>query len=243
MLSARRIGTDLKRQMEEELRAGQRAARAAIQQVGEETQGTLRDQARAGFPQAADRMARTWRLQVFPRPGVATLRPSALISSRSPTIADAFDRGAVIRAKSGKFLAVPTQENRGGGLRSRKPRVTAQQMYAARKQTFTLPIKGSQNKLWCLRVTEASSRTKAGRIQRQAIAGNRIRVGQRRTTVRGESLSPGRYTGRLLEKGFVPMFILIKQVQLKKAFDIAGTARRASERIISVMRASYSAQR
>jgi hypothetical protein len=241
MLSASRIGTDLKRQMQEELRAGQRAARAAIQQVGEEVQGTLRNQARAGFPLAGERMARTWRLQVFPRPGVATLRPTALISSRAPTIADGFDKGAVIRAKSGKFLAVPTGYNRAGGRRGGKPRFTPKQMVAARKQAFVLPIKGSQNKLWCLRVTEAQSRGRSGRITRQAIAGNAFRVGTGRNTVAG--LRPARGQAKLLEQGFVPMFILIKQVQLKKVFDIAGTARRASERIISVMRASYSAQR
>lgn len=242
MLSARQIGTTIKRQMGEELRAGQDAARAAIQQVATEAQNTLRAQARAGFPQAAERMARTWRLQMFPRSGVRTLRPTALVSSRSPVIADAFDRGALVRAKGGKFLAIPTQENRGGGLRSRKPRVTVQQMRAARNQTFVLPIKGTPNKIWCLRVTEANSRTRAGRIQRQAIAGNRIRVGQRRTTVRGESLSAGKFTTRLLEKGFVPMFILLRQVRLKKVFDIAAVAKRANEQMAGAMRTAYARQ-
>ncbi|WP_191085629.1 DUF6441 family protein [Roseococcus microcysteis] len=242
MLNVRRVGMDLKRQMEAEIKAGQQAARATVQLVGEETLGTMRDQARAGFPMAAERMARTWRLQVFPRPGKPTLRPTALISSRAPTIADGFDRGATIRAKGGKFLAVPTQENRGGGLRNRRPRITPAQMVAAKKQTFVLPIKGSQNKLWCIRVTEANSRTKAGRIQRQAIAGNRVRVGARRTSIGGRSLSAGQYGARLLEQGFVPMFLLLRQVQLRKAFDIAGTARRAHDRMMQVLRTSYAAQ-
>lgn len=240
MLNARRFGMDLKRQMEAEIKAGQQAARATVQLVGEETLGTMRDQARAGFPIAAERMARTWRLQVFPRPGKPTMRPTALISSRAPTIADGFDRGAVIRAKGGKFLAVPTGYNRALGRRGNKPRVTPAQMVAAKKNTFVLPIKGSQNKLWCMRVTEAQSRGRGGRITRQVIAGNSLRVGTGRGTIAG--LRPAQGRAKLLEQGFVPMFLLLKQVQLKKAFDIAGTARRAHDRMMQVLRTSYAAQ-
>lgn len=239
MLSARQIGTTIKRQMEEELRAGQDAARAAIQQVGQEAQAALRDQARRAFPRAGERMARTWRMQVFPRPGVRTLRPTALISSRSPVIADAFDRGALIRAKSGKFLAIPTGYNRMGGRNGNKPRVTTKQMTQYRKQAFVIPIKGTQNKLWCLRTSEAQSRSRA-RITRQVIAGNTTRVGTGRGTIAG--LRPAQGRALLLKQGFVPMFVLLKQVQLNKRFDTAAVARQANTRIIAVMRAAYARQ-
>lgn len=240
MLSVRRIGTDLKRQMDAEIKAGQQAARATVQLVGEETQGTLRDQARRGFPQAGERMARLWRLQVFPRPGVQSMRPTALISSRAPTLADGFDRGAVIRAKGGKFLAVPTGYNLAGGRRGGKPRLPPAQMVAAKKLTFVLPIKGSQNKLWCMRVTEAQSKGRGRRVVSQVIAGNSMRIGTGRGTVAG--LRPARGRALLLKQGFVPMFLLLRQVQLRKAFDIAGTARRAHDRMMQVLRTTYAAQ-
>lgn len=237
MLTARQIGASLKQQMEEELRAGQDAARAAVEKVTTDALDTLRAQTRAGFPKSGARMARTWRMQIFPRAGVRTLRPTGLVSSRAPTIADAFDRGALIRAKSGKFLAIPTGYNRMGGRNGNKPRISTRQMVQYRKRAFVIPIKGSQNKLWCLRTSEAQSRGRSGRITRQVIAGNTTRVGTGRGTIAG--LKPAQGRALLLKQGFVPMFVLVRQVQLRKVLDVAAVAKRAGEQIANAMRDAY----
>jgi hypothetical protein len=213
-----------------EVAAGERAARGAVTDTGRWTQEQLRGQVRSGFGARSARLANTWRLAVYPT-SVPTLRPAALVSSRAPAIIDAFDRGAVIRPRGGgRYLAVPLEANRRGGLRTSRPRVTPAQM-AASRAAFLLPLPGSRNRLWCLRVTQAQRRSRAGRVSDMAVAGNLVQVGARGTTLRGTYLSRGRLTQRLLAQGFVPMFLLLPKVQLTKRLDVKGAAERGLRRL------------
>jgi hypothetical protein len=230
---------DLRSLMAAEVAAGQRAARGAVTDTGRWTQEQLRGQVRSAFGARSARLANTWRLGVYPT-SAPTLRPAALVSSRAPAIIDAFDRGAVIRPKgAGKFLAVPLDANRRGGLRTSRPRVTPAQM-AASRAAFVLAVKGSRNKLWCLRVTQAQRRSAAGRISDIAIAGNLLQVGARGTTLRGAYLSRGKLTQRLLAQGFAPMFLLVPELRLSKRLDIAAVARAASARMETSLRSRWS---
>ena len=238
-LTATRLGSSIADLLQRERDAGARAARSVVTSEGRRAQEALRGQVRAAFGARGTRLANTWRLAVYPRTPRPTLRPAAEVLSRAPLIIDAFDRGAVIRPRGGgRFLAVPLEANRRGGLRTSKPRVTPAQMVASRA-AFLLPLPGSQARLWCLRVTTAQRRSRGGRITTQAIGGNLLQVGARGAGFRGGYLSRGRLTERLIAQGFVPMFLLLPELRLAKRLDIAAVARSANDRMVASLRAAW----
>jgi hypothetical protein len=181
----------------------------------------------AGF-KGGQKIANAWRVKVFPAsPSSRTFRPSVLVFSRMPDLVDSFERGARITAMGGKFLAIPTGFNRQGGRNGNRPRVTTAQMVALRKQAFVIRSKSNPRvSLWCLRTSEAQSRSRSGRITRQVIGGNTARVGTGRGTIAGMKPTAGR--AQLLKQGFVPMFVLLREVQQRKRLDIAGVRRDAA---------------
>lgn len=248
MLTARMIGTSVKRQMEAHLREAQDAARATVEDVGKAAQDLLRGQMRSAFGRGGDRLANAWRLRVFPRAGVRTLRPASTIMSKAPAIMDAFDRGATIKHRSGKYLAIPTGYNSRMGLKASNERraedglpeartllrrVSVQDMIAARKQAFVIPSKKNpQVLLWCLKTRQTTGVTETGQRGRA-----QLRIGNRNLKV-GTSKGQ-RALGELAKQGFVPMFYLVRQVRLRKKIDIAAVSRQASRMMISAMRAAY----
>jgi len=240
-LTASRIGPSLATLLEQERAAGARAARATVTTEGRRGQEALRAQVRAAFGAKGARLANTWRLTVYPRSPRPTLRPAAEVLSRVPLIIDAFNRGAVIRPRGGgRYLAVPLEANRRGGLRTSKPRVTPAQMVASRAAfLLPLPLPGSRAWLWCLRVTTAQRRGRGGRVSNLAVAGNLLQVGARGTAFRGTYLTRGRLTERLIAQGFVPMFLLLPELRLAKRLDIAAVARSANDRMVASLRAAW----
>ena len=222
---------NLRAGLDQELRKVSAALRRAVTSTGAEVQAELRAQARgAGFKDGGRAVANAWRLQVFPRPGVGpkTLRPAALVWSRMPDIVTAFDRGAVIRAKGGKYLAFPTGYNAARGRRNAGSRggvrVTTDQMMQAgrRGEAFVLPSKSNPRvKLWCLRVAETRGVTQRTR--------NRVRlfVNQSTEVVTGRVRGLQAKRREVLKQGFVPMFFLMRQVSLRKRLDIDGVRSRA----------------
>lgn len=238
MLRATRLGPSVGQLLERELLAGKRAAREAVDGEARRAQQELRDQVRAAFGRGGNRLANTWRLQVYPQRPVPTLRPKAQVLSRAPNIIDAFDRGVTIRARGGRYLAIPLEANRRGGLRTSRPRVTPAQMVASRA-AFVLPMGNSRAKLWCLRTSVAQRRGRGGRVTSLAIGGNLVQVGARGSAFQGGYLSRGRLTERLIGQGFVPMFLLLPQVRLNKRLDIARVARGADARLIARMRTAW----
>ena len=237
-LRATRLGPSVGQLLERELLAGKRAAREAVDGEGRRAQQELRGQVRAAFGRGGNRLANTWRLQVYPARPVPTLRPAAEVQSRAPVIIDAFDRGVTIRARAGRYLAVPLEANRRGGLRTSRPRVTPAQMVASRA-AFVLPLSGSRAKLWCLRTSVAQRRGRGGRVNNIAVGGNLVQVGARGAAFRGGYLSRGRLTQQLLGQGFVPMFLLLPQLRLRKRLDIGSVARGANARLIASLRGAW----
>ena len=117
-LGARIVG-DLRRVLAAEVRAGERAAMTAIRAETEQVKQELRRQVTSSFGGNARGIANAWRSQVFPRAG-QSLRPAGLVWTKVPNVIDAFERGALIRAKGGrKFLAIPTGFNAARGRRGR----------------------------------------------------------------------------------------------------------------------------
>lgn len=241
-LIARQIGSSVADVLQRERDAGARAARHTVTTEARRAQEAQRAQVRSAFGAKGTRLANTWRLAVYPTNPRPTLRPAAEVLSRAPLIIDAFDRGAVIRPRGGgRFLAVPLEANRRGGLRTSKPRVTPAQMVASRA-AFVLSLPGSRNKLWCLRVTTAQRRGRGNRITTQAIGGNLPQVGARGAAFRGGYLSRGRLTARLIAQGLVPMFLLLPELRLAKHLDIAAVASGADARMMSTLRAAWAGE-
>lgn len=113
-LKADIIGS-LARIMAEETRAGERAVSAAMRDAGAGLKSAWRGQITGAGLGA--RLARTVRAQDYPQ-GRQSLNAAALVWSKAPVIVSAHEQGALIRAKRGLFLAIPTEaagKGRGGG--------------------------------------------------------------------------------------------------------------------------------
>ena len=100
--TARQIAADVKKEESRIGRAHVRAAQDVQKKFVEELRADVRD---SGFRNAG-RLANTWRGRTFPSSG-GSLSPAIWIFNRSPQIVDAFSLGVPIRARSGRFLAVP----------------------------------------------------------------------------------------------------------------------------------------
>lgn len=111
------VDQDLARDLREEGRKGAVATTKAMAQVGAAVKSAWRGQiTSAGL---GGRLANTIRSQVYPQ-SRASLEAAALVYSRASKIVGAFDRGAVIRAKDGFWLAIPLpaagKSRRGGRI-------------------------------------------------------------------------------------------------------------------------------
>ncbi len=105
---------DLVALLEQEIKAGERAVTAAMKVAGAELKQDWREQiTRAGL---GHRLPRTIRNKTYPTSG-DSINAAAFIWSNAPEIINAHDRGALIRSKSGFWLAIPTEaagKGRGG---------------------------------------------------------------------------------------------------------------------------------
>lgn len=222
-----------------ELAAGEKAVTAGIRAVTDGAKADLRGQIAAAFGDRGRSLATTWRSKVYPETG-ESMSAAGIVWSAAPAIIDAFDRGATIRAARAKFLAIPTGFNRETGRRGAKPRVSPADMVASR-QAFLVPFRqggGARGFLWCLKVSEASSaqRTRSRRrADRMVIAANRWDVatgkGGGRRADGTRRLTGRQIQERLLSQGFVPMFVLLRQVRFAQRIDVRAVARRWAARM------------
>lgn len=222
---------NLRAGLDQELRRVSGALRRAVTTTGQQVQDELRSQARgAGFKDGGRSMANAWRLKIYPQPGRAptTLKPAALVFSKMPDLASAFDRGVTVRPKGRKYLSFPTGYNAAGGRRNAGRRgglrVTPEQMIAAGKrgEAFVLPLDGQPGRaLWCLRVAGAYGTTQRTRKRLRLFVNTATEV----ATGKVKGLQAKRRD--LLKQGFVPMFFLMKSVTLRKRLDIDAVRHRA----------------
>lgn len=226
-----RIGAvvgDVRRLLQAEVRAGERAATRAVRDETDALKRELRGQVAATFGAKGRGIANAWRSAVYPRSGVS-LRPAGLVWSKTPTIVDAFERGALVRAKGAKYLAIPTGFNAARGQRGRVSkglRVTPAQM-AASGQAFLRPFRSGRGFVWCLPLYGATALGSGRRPRRRTLlfAGGIAEVGTANRKGREA------WARDMLRKGMVPMFLLLPQVKLAKRLDVAGAASRAGARV------------
>lgn len=173
--------------------------------------------------------ANAWRSVRYPK-ARDSVNAAGLVYSKSPAVIDGFNKGALIRHRGGRYLAIPTGFNRVGGRRRSRAegrgernywagvRVTPAEMVASRL-SFTLPRREG-GLVWCLKIVQAQSKTKKrGRITNQLIAGGLVRVGTGRSRAAAAEIA---------EQGFVPMFILVRSIKLPKKLDLDARAGEAA---------------
>lgn len=204
---------------------GRAAVTAGIRGATTGLKDTLRGQVRANF--ASRKLPTTWQQVDFPARG-QSLSAAGRVFSRAPVIIDAYTQARTIRGRRGQRLAIPTGWNSARGRPGRAEgglRITTAQM-AANPSAFVVRAKARPDVLlWCLPVAQGGARVSArGRRSRALVAGGAVPV------------ATGKDRGRLrraevLKQGFVPMFILLRQVRLAKRIDLDGPIRAASAAI------------
>ena len=209
---------DLRRHYRDEARGLKRDAYMAVAEAGAWLKAELRgqiDSARLGR-----RLARTWQLRVYRNRDDS----AALVYSRAPNIVRAFELGATIRARSGRYLAIPTGFNRKGGRRGAAVLVTPRQMLVP-GASFATRAKGGAL-LWWYRIERAS------RLRQTTRRGHARfhRTGVTDAFIEGHRMRDRRRRELAVGYGAVPMFILVRQIKLRKRLDIASAAARALDR-------------
>lgn len=203
--------------------AAQRVTRAT-RDASRQLQEALRQQVRAaGLGQGLER---AWRLEHFPPAERTSLHPASLVYSKATALHRAFGQGGIIEARGGRWLAIPLPEaiargwdralvdRKGGALSgAAQPRRFAQTRLAARVLGDLRFVPLGQGK--ALLVADPP---KAERHRVKYAAGRR-----------DVALPAG-------ERG-VPLFVLVRQVRLRKVLDFDGAAQAAGARFNALLRA------
>jgi hypothetical protein len=224
------LGASLTRILEQEVRTGERAVTRGVRTETERLKTELRQQVVSAFGARGRGIANAWRARMFPQSG-ESLGAAGIVWTKVPSIIDAFERGATIRARGGRYLAIPTGFNAPQGRRGRGLRVTPQQMVASR-QAFLRPFRSGRGFVWCLPVRQGE---RVGRRRAPLIAGGLAAVAT------GNRRGAPRWQADLLRQGFVPMFLLVPQVQLAKRLDVRGAGHRALARLPAVIAREWEA--
>lgn len=115
------VQPDLVALMKVEIEAGERAVTAAMGQAGLGLKSAWRAQITGA--DLGQRLANTIRNQTYPKAGVS-LNAAALVWSQAPVIIGAHEKGALIRGRSGLWLAIPLP---AAGKAARGARITPAQ--------------------------------------------------------------------------------------------------------------------
>ena len=151
------LAGDLRRMMAQEQADAEAGIRRGMERGQDMAKGLLRQQVqRAGL---GNRLAKTWRgdRKLLYRDG--PLDYAALVISKAPEIVAAHMEGGTVRAKQGRFLAIPTKtaQRRAGRRRRAKPEMFQGLRYVPRADGADLLIDPSV------------PLTKSGRLSRRAV--------------------------------------------------------------------------
>jgi Family of unknown function (DUF6441) len=195
----------LQADMRAELRDIERAASNGTRDAGRGLKTELRRQvSSAGLGQ---RLANSWRDKHYPN---QKLDAASLVYTKAPRIIRAFDEGAVIRSKRGRFLAIPTENApRKGTDRSR---ISPSTFPEHRFGPLRFVPRPSGPSLLVVDELRASFSRQTGQLR-----------GFRRATDRARRSGQGLTT--------VVMFLLVPQVKLHKRLDVARAAERWSAQL------------
>lgn len=195
---------------------------AGMKQVTEGLKQDLRDDVTSSG--LGQRLANTWRGQTFPKTG-ESVDAAAYVSTNAPKLIDAFDRGATIVASGRKYLAIPTPE---AGVRQISKRRT-------KGSTDNTLSPASWERETGVKLRFIPTRT-GGVLVADAFYRRQARRYQGRKSFRAI-----RESGPDKGRKFVVIFVLVKQVKLRKRFDIDATAKRWADRIPSAIASNWQA--
>jgi hypothetical protein len=191
--------------MQVELRSIQRAVTTSTREAGRGLKAELRGKvANAGLGQ---RLANSWRDKHYPNQKLDAASP---VYTKVPQIIRAFDEGAVIRSRRGRFLAIPTENapRKGTDGRGIRPSTFPEHRFGPLR---FVPRPSGPPLLVVDRLQASFSRN-----------GGELR-GFRRATDRARRSGQGLTT--------VVMFLLVPQVKLRKRLDVARAAERWSAQL------------
>jgi hypothetical protein len=205
MKLAATIARSLQADMQAELRDLQRAVAAGTRDAGRGLKTELRRQvSSAGLGQ---RLANSWRDRHYPN---RKLDAASLVYTKAPQIVRAFDEGAVIRSRRGRFLAIPTENAPRKGTNGKRISPSTFPEHRFGPLQFVPRLSGSS--LLVVDGLRASFSRKTGELR-----------GFRRAT------------GRTLQSGAglttVVMFLLVPQVKLSKRLNVTRAAERWSSQL------------
>jgi len=200
-----KVGRSLQADMQAELRDIDRAAATGTRAAGRGLETELRRQVTAAG--LGQRLARTWRDRHYDNRG---LDAASLVYTKAPQIIRAFDEGAVVRAKRGRFLAIPTENapRRGVGGKRISPSTFPEHRFGP----LRFVPRPSGPSLLVVDGLRASFSRKTGELR-----------GFRRASDRARRTGAGLTT--------VVMFVLVPQVKLPKRLNVARAAERWSGRL------------
>lgn len=204
--------------------------RAATLAVHEASRGLRSDLQAMTARTLGQRMAATWRAELYPKGDRVSLQAAGHVYTRAPKVIHAFDADSmVIGPTRGRYLAIPTGFNKRQGQRRAGggPLIGTAEMAAMGKGwTFVRPGAGG-SLVWFLKVVEAQRQKRknqhalAGTAQRMAFAGGRLLVGGGR---RGR-------TDAALTAGAVPMFILSPEARMPRRLAVRREVAKAQARL------------
>jgi len=201
MKLAAAIARSLQADMQAELRDIERAAASGTREAGRGLKTELRRQVTsAGLGQ---RLANSWRDSHYPN---QRLDAASLVYTKAPQIIRAFDEGAVVKSRRGRFLAIPTENAPRIGTDGKRisPRTFPDHRFGPLR---FVPRSGGPS-LLVVDGLRASFSRKTGELRGFRRATRARQSGQGLTTV--------------------VMFLLVPQVKLRKRLDVAQAAERWS---------------
>jgi hypothetical protein len=188
--------------MQAELRDIGRAVTGGTRDAGRSLRTELRRQVTsAGLGQ---RLANSWRDKHYDNRGIDA---ASLVYAKAPQIIRAFDEGAVIRSRRGRFLAIPTESAPRKGTDGK--RISPSTFPEHRFGPLRFVPRSSGPSLLAVEGLRASFSRKTGELRGFQSATDRARRS-------GQGLAT------------VVMFLLAPQVKLRKRLDVARAAERWS---------------
>jgi hypothetical protein len=202
MKLAATLSRSLQADMQAELRDIERAVIAGTSAAGRGLRTELRRQVTsAGLGQ---QLANSWRDKHYPN---QKLDAASLVYTKAPQIIRAFDEGAVIRSRRGRFLAIPTENAPRTGTDGK--RISPSTFPEHRFGQLRFVPRPTGPSFLVADGLRASFSRKSGELR-----------GFRRATDRARRSGQGLTT--------VVMFLLVPQVKLRKRLDVARAAERWS---------------
>jgi hypothetical protein len=197
MKLAAAIARSLQADMQAELRDIERAV-TSTREAGRGLKTELRRQ--VGSAGLGQRLANGWRDKHYPN---RKLDAASLVYTKAPQITRAFDEGAVIRSRRGRFLAIPTENapRKGADGRWIRPSTFPEHRFGP----LRFVPRSSGPSLLVVDGLHASFSRQTGELR-----------GFRRATERARRSGQGLTT--------VVMFLLVPQVKLAKRLDVVRAA-------------------